>query len=237
MTYASAIAAARAAYDPDPPSFAVLDPRCEFLRGQGGNVTSQYGEDGLVAALFGRIGVTSRWCFEVGAADGLHLSNTKALRDDGWSALLIEADEQEYAKLRDCARVASPEDLQKVICVRSRIVPEPVLLRETLDDLLDRYCSAPGVPPDFGVIDIDGADAEVFRHLRCRPRALLVEYNALGDGVLPPPHNCFQAGFDTVCQIGREKGYAPACRTSCNVLFVEEDILAALDNPPAHPLG
>jgi hypothetical protein len=44
MTYAETIAAARAAYGPDPPSFAVLDPRAEFLKGKGGNVTSQYGE-------------------------------------------------------------------------------------------------------------------------------------------------------------------------------------------------
>ena len=68
------------------PEAEVLDEWAEFLVGQESNVHSQFGEDGLLAVLFERIGTENRWCFECGASDGLIYSNTKVLRDDGWSA-------------------------------------------------------------------------------------------------------------------------------------------------------
>lgn len=207
MTYAEAIAAARAAYGPDPPSFAVLDPRGEFLRGKAASIHAQYGEDGLLAAVFERIGTTSVCCFEVGAGDGVELSNTKAMRDDGWSATLVEASAELCIKLIE-------NEAGRSTCIHAKITPE------NIDKILGYR-----VNPDLGVIDIDGEDAAVFDALQCRPRVMLVEYNALGDGpwCLGGP---WQAGFDTVVSIGRKKGYVPLARTSCNVLFVDE---AALD--------
>jgi hypothetical protein len=63
-----------------------------WLNGRARNVHTQYGEDGLLEAIFERIGETNRWCFEVGAYDGLTFSNVARLMDDGWSAVLVEAD-------------------------------------------------------------------------------------------------------------------------------------------------
>jgi hypothetical protein len=215
MTYRDKILAARADFGPDPPSFAVLDPRGEFLRGQGGNVTSQYGEDGLIAAVFEKIGTTNRWCFEVGAADGWELSNTKALRDDGWRGVLIEAAPEKYAEMQRRFQGTA-------VMFHEKIAPNGP---RALDRVFDKVpCFPPA--PDLGVIDIDGEDAAVFSALLCRPRVLLVEFNALGDGpwCLNGP---WQAGEATVCRIGREKGYIPLCRTSCNLLFVAEEALGA----------
>jgi hypothetical protein len=76
------------------------------LQGRWGNEYSQFGEDGLVEAVFELIGTTNKWCFEVGAADGVFYSNTKRLRDQGWSAVLIEKEHAEFAKL---ARFESPQ--------------------------------------------------------------------------------------------------------------------------------
>ena len=56
----------------------------------GWNVYTQFGEDGLIESVFGRIGVRNHWCFEVGASDGFFYSNTLRLREHGWSSVLVD---------------------------------------------------------------------------------------------------------------------------------------------------
>src|SRR5687768_11564360 len=73
----------------------VVDDSAGWLLGRQRNDTSQFGEDGLIEAVLDRIGETNRWCFEVGAADGLFFSNTKRLRDAGWNCILIEANAEQ----------------------------------------------------------------------------------------------------------------------------------------------
>src|SRR5438132_5987502 len=126
----------------------ILDPRGEFLRGKARNVTSQFGEDGLIAATFEKIGTKNKWCFEVGAGDGVNLSNTKVLRDAGWTAVLVEADPRLVGKMRDSG------EHRWVLC---HIGPD------SLDWILQGYA----VPKDLdlGVIDIDGQDYHVFAGL------------------------------------------------------------------------
>src|SRR4051812_17540195 len=64
------------------------------------NVYSQFGEDGILAEIFRRIGTTNKQCFEVGAADGKWFSNSRKLIDEGWRAALIEADEKNWPELK-----------------------------------------------------------------------------------------------------------------------------------------
>lgn len=40
------------------------------------NVTSQFGEDGIIEKILEVIGDANRWCVEFGASDGVYLSNT-----------------------------------------------------------------------------------------------------------------------------------------------------------------
>jgi FkbM family methyltransferase len=58
---------------------------------------SQFGQDAAVIELFpaGHKGTYA----DVGAADGMYLSNTLALEQAGWTGLCIEADPAEFAKL------------------------------------------------------------------------------------------------------------------------------------------
>src|SRR5262245_20702181 len=57
------------------------------------NVTSQCGDDGVIAYLLALLPGTPKTCLEVGAGDGFTLSNTHTLWSElGWRALLIEAD-------------------------------------------------------------------------------------------------------------------------------------------------
>lgn len=203
--YAAEIGAARARFDHDANTLTVLDPGAAFLTGQSGNVTSQTGEDGLLAALFDRIGIRNRWCFEVGAGDGVYLSNTKALRDDGWSAVLIEADNRLCDKLNSFADA-------RVVTVHRRIGPD------SLDSIL-REASAPA-DPDLGVIDIDGQDYYAFGGLNVtRPRVMLVEFNAGGTGLIGGV-GVWQAGADMVEELARRKGYTPLARCGCNCLLL-----------------
>lgn len=209
LDYVATVAAARARFDHGANTLTVLDPRAAFLVGQSGNVTSQTGEDGILAALFSRIGTRNRWCFEVGAGDGVYLSNTKALRDDGWSAVLIEADDRLFSELNRFADA-------RVATVHQRIGP----------DSLDRILQAASVPadPDLGVIDIDGQDYYAFEGLNAfRPRVLLVEFNAGGTGMVGGV-GVWQAGADMVEALARRKGYTPLARCGCNCLLLESSI-------------
>lgn len=204
--------------------FRVIDPRGEFLAGRGANETSQFGEDGLIEAALQRFGAANQWCFEVGASDGVYLSNTFRLRKSGWRALLIEEDEKSYDELR---RFSGP----LVRTVHQRIG----------SDSLDGLLEASGAPRDidFGVIDIDGQDYWIWNGLRRhRPRLQLVEFHFWTDrsngtdlseslrDCVPELNGEGQATFQAILRLGKEKGYVPLAKTTCNVLFAAEEILS-----------
>ena len=179
--------------------------------GAGSDTYSQNGEDGLIAKALQRIGAQSRFCFEVGAGDGKHLSNTLLLRDAGWSALLIEREIVRYMKC------AESYDSEAVVCVHADI---------TEDGLLDKLIGDCAV--DFGVIDVDCQDWRVWNGLKAQPRLMLVEYNFTND-LPPPPTDAdtarLQAGLSAILSLGADKGYIPLVRTLCNVLFTKESEL------------
>jgi hypothetical protein len=127
------------------------------------NVFSQFGEDGIIEAIFGAIGETTRWCCEFGAWDGLHLSNTRRLVDAGWHAVLIEADPHKFAELRQ-NNASNP----RVTPVRAMVDSE--------GNRLEGILAGAGAPElDLLVIDIDGPDYEIFESLEIRPRVICVE--------------------------------------------------------------
>lgn len=177
------------------------------------NVTSQWGEDGLIAGLFAAIGTRNHWCFEVGAADGLYFSNTKILRDAGWNAVLIEADPTLYEMLW---RYESPA----VQCVYATLTA----------DNLDTILAHAGAPADLdlGVIDIDGGDYWVWEGLReHRPRVVLIEFgdwNA-SDHVCPREdwRTEQQTSRNPLLALGKSKGYRPVCECGYNLIFVRGD--------------
>jgi hypothetical protein len=142
----------------------VTDPggRRGELLGHVRNKHSQFGEDGVIARIFDVVGTTTRVCCEFGAWDGYHLSNTRALIDEGWRAVLIEADPERCAAI-EARREAGVVAIQAIV-----------------DDdrsSLDRLLAEAGVTEelDFLSIDIDGADYYIFRSLRVRPRVICVE--------------------------------------------------------------
>lgn len=189
----------------------VLVPGADWLAGRQRNDTSQFGEDGLIEAIFARIGETSRWCFEVGAADGILFSNTKRLRDLGWHAILIEGDGR---LCEECRRFEN----DRVQVVHERISSE------SLDAILAR-CGSP--TPDLGIIDIDGQDYWVWHGLTAHPRVMVVEFAYFNPPQTIPATDSGtkgQAGLDAIIQLGCTKGYIAVAKTYCNVIFVDKDV-------------
>jgi len=189
----------------------ILDDRASWLSGRSADVTSQFGEDGLIAAALGQFGAVNRWCFEVGANDGLFYSNTKALRDDGWDSVLIEAGEEHYQKL-----IRFADDHTR--CVHEMIGPQSL-------DIILADCGAP-VDLDFGCIDIDAQDYWVWDGMKLfRPRLMLVEYEHADVQYIPDFGSpTGQATLDPIVKLGRHKGYDALAHTYCNVLFARNDL-------------
>src|ERR1700722_6760188 len=55
-------------------------------------VYSQNGEDGMIAEIFRRIGLTNKFFVEFGIGDGLE-NNTRLLLELGWHGIWIDGDE------------------------------------------------------------------------------------------------------------------------------------------------
>jgi len=177
----------------------------------GHDVTSQNGEDGFIEAVFNRIGTKNKWCFEVGASDGIFYSNTKVLRDAGWNAVLIEAREDKFCEL---AKLRT----EKVATIRSKIG------MESLDQIL--HDEGAPLDMDLGIIDIDGQDYWAWAGMTVyKPRVMMVEPVAGGGNpdFLVPLNGEGQSGINQIVALGEMKGYIPLLATHCNVLFCRED--------------
>jgi len=197
---------------------ALVDSCTPWLTDKAYSIHSQYGEDGLIKAIFDRIGTTNRWCFEVGAGDGLSLSNTKSLRNDGWNAILIEQDAVLYDILRGYAD-------DRVDCVNASVDGH------TLPDIL-RFYGAPR-DLDFGCIDVDGQDYWLWSGLsEFQPRVMMIEFSPyISDPAFIPDVGAFgqggrcQAGIDAMRRLGSEKGYTEVAKTNVNLLFVRSGLV------------
>lgn len=194
--------------DHGPTMLQVVDDRATFLEGTDGNVTSQFGEDGVLAALFEKIGITNRRCFEVGANNGQYLSNTWALRESGWSAILIEVDGVHFETLIRTMQNGSAAINAKV--TKSNI--------DTILGSTPLEMSA----PDLGIIDIDGEDLKVWAGMKdCRPRVLLVEFNGKREDGPTSENSPWQTGLRSTLQIAEAKGYVALATLGVNVLFLD----------------
>lgn len=191
------------------------------------NIYSQFGEDGLIDAIFRLIGEQNRWCVEIGAADGMFFSNTRRLIEKQWESLQIEADDDCFARLQERYKNNS-----KVRCYHRRV---NLVTGPTLEDVMYNA----GVPEDLDllVIDVDGADYHLFNSLwKFHPRVVIVEYNpnpahpeqipALGEADVRT-----QAGFLPLQQVANARGYVPIGRTETNLICVRADLASHLIDP------
>jgi hypothetical protein len=202
-----------------------------WLLRHAANRHSQNGEDGIIAKVLEVIGAPVGWCVEFGAWDGRHLSNTRALVDDGFSAVFIEGSTQRFAELQAEAR-ANP----KIVALNAYVGTGP-------DDGLDALLGQTPVPVDFEVlsIDIDGNDYHVWRAVgRYRPKVVVIEYNptipTAVEFIQPESREVNQgSSILSLTRLARDKGYELVCATTWNCIFVRAeyfDRFAIADNSP-----
>jgi hypothetical protein len=187
------------------------------------NVTSQNGEDGMLAELLNRVEINTGWCVELGAWDGKYLSNTWSLwHDRGWSAVLIEGDAKRATELaRSTAALGRIEVIEAYAQARTD---------QSLDALFERS----SMPRHFEVLslDVDGDDYYLWDDLTVyRPQIVVVEFNAS----FPPEVEFVQETGQNIgssalslVQLGERKGYALAGQTAGNLFFVDASLTAKL---------
>jgi hypothetical protein len=197
-----------------------------WLNGREDKRFSQFGEDGMLEALFERIGTTNKQFVELGAGDG-HENTTRSLAETGWSGLWVEADRP---SADEAARILGGRDVT-VECVT--VTPD------SAPGILERA----GVPPELDLlaIDLDGIDYHVWRRLgsRYHPRVVVVEYNASATpgtrwvqryrpGRFWDGSRRFGASLDALNELAGALGYSlVGCEShGANAIFVRDDVVA-----------
>ena len=196
------------------------------------NVTSQYGEDGIIKEVCRRLGIKAGYFVEFGAADGKQFSNTYCLLSRGWKGVYIEGDLTIYNDLLKTQR----EFPRRLVAICSWVRPEG---EKTLDNILSQTAA----PADFDLlsIDIDSNDWQVWRSLQnYRPKIVVIE----GNSTIPPgvwqihKERVTQgASFTALVGLGEDKGYKLVAHTG-NLIFVREDLVGDLGMDPrqlSHP--
>ena len=195
------------------------NPLAQYAR----NVTSQFGEDGIVAEILQRIGVRNHTCVEFGAWDGKHLSNTWDLwHNQGWNAVLIEGEGERYRKLKESLK-AYPA----VNAVQAFVTPKG-------ENDLDQILSLAKMPTDLDLlsIDIDGNEYYVWRQLtKFQSRIVVIEHNPTIPpelDLVQPLDEYFGASARALTRLAHEKGYGLASCTETNCIFVYREDFKAL---------
>lgn len=188
-------------------------------------VYSQQGEDGIIEAIFEKIGTTNNYFVEFGVGPpykggrklkveehGLEC-NTRYLQEKGWSGLLMNG--KGYPEFN---------------------VKAEFITAENINDLFAKY----EVPKVFDLlsIDIDFNDFYVWKAISgYEPRVVVIEYNS----AFPPTEskvvqynakrmwdytNYFGASFLALVKLGKSKGYTcVGCdKKGVNMFFVKDEL-------------
>lgn len=174
---------------------------------------SQNGEDGVIERLLKIVGIANKFYVEIGAGSGIEC-NTRWLRENGWSGIMLD---------RDHSDPALP-------------LYRELVTAENVNDLLLKY----NVPDTFDLlsIDIDGNDYWVWKATmtRFRPRVIVVEFNAalpIAEAVTMPYDPDHQwAGQSCVGQsllaskkLGEQYGYSLVYAAPPNAFLVLRSLL------------
>lgn len=181
------------------------------------NTYSQNGEDGVIARVLDVIGESDSWCVDVGAGDGIYLSNTRLLVESrGYSAVLIEGDRKRYHALkRNC------ELLKQVVAVRT-------LVDSSSEHGLDAVLDAFPIPSNFDMlsIDIDGNDYHVWKSItRYQPKIVVIEFNSTIPTRVPfvqtaDSRASIGSSLLSLVVLGKDKGYELVAVLATNAVFV-----------------
>jgi hypothetical protein len=187
-------------------------------------VFSQNQEDGMIAEVFRRIGISSRRFIEIGIENGLECNSTFLLLQ-GWTGTWIEGSKESADKARLAFAPYPIQVLNQYITVANA------------DDLITELVGSDEL--DLLSIDTDTIDYWLWQSIKTvKPRLVVIEYNAtwppfIRKTVAYDPHmvwdgtNFSGASLGAFEALGREKGY---CLVGCslagvNAFFVRADLV------------
>lgn len=197
-------------------------------------VFSQYGQDGMIAEIFRRIGAGQKRFVEIGTAP--LENNTGFLLFQGWTGLWLDA---ALPADRDL-----PGNLAHLIAGGKLRADRSFLTKENVAPLLAGYGFHDGV--DFLSVDLDYNTFHLFEAcLPTKPRVIAVEYN----GQLPADFNwvapyvedavwdkslAYGASLKALVTKAGGAGYSlVGCELSgSDAFFVRDDLLGNLFHPP-----
>jgi hypothetical protein len=193
-----------------------------------GQMYSQNGEDGVIAEIFHRIGLTNREFVEIGAGTGQE-NCTRFPLECGWTGIWWEGSPKRAEAIRH--GYAS-----ELVAGRLKLIDSFATPENAVEALNDAGCSEAF---DLLSIDVDMHTSHIWKAV-CgpwgfRPRVCVIEYNAN----VPPSiawevaydaearwrgDNLFGASLLALEKLGRELGYAlVGCElTGINAYFVNE---------------
>lgn len=185
------------------------------------NVYSQNGEDGVIAEIMRRWGISDGWFCEFGAWDGKYGSNSYALLKQGWRGVMIEGDADRFQALARTAR-KFPDRLS---------IRQAFVAYEDGPSSLDSLLAETPIPQDFDLlsIDIDSYDYQVWQSfVRYRPKLVVVEI----DSSMKPGERSVYDGhrttsFTAMLELGQSKGYTAICHTG-NMFFAANEHIGTL---------
>ncbi len=191
-----------------------------YIIAQKANIYSQFGEDGILAEVFKRIGVTNKMCVEVGAGNGLFCSNTRRfIEKENWKALLIEKSETEYKRL--VANNFYCSDCENIEIARRG--------EHSLDAIMAKH----GFPRDLELLslDIDGDEYYIWNAmLEYQPKVVVIEYSWDADPHYVPKYDEKEsAGYNALIKLASAKGYSTLCVVGHNIIFVFRAYLKKLN--------
>ncbi len=178
------------------------------------NERSQFGEDGIIAAIMDAMNVRRGAAVEFGAWDGNTLSNTAELREAGWDVCLIEGDRDRHRKLAESFR-----DAPNVTAVHRWVASEG---EDSIDRILEQHFDR---PVDLMSIDIDGDDYHVLRGMTRQPSVVVIEFNPTIPSMIDrinPPGRSKGSSLLAITRLGMEKGYRLVYATLGNAFLVYE---------------
>jgi hypothetical protein len=194
------------------------------LRNFERQIYSQYGEDGVIAEIFRRIGEGGKFAVEFGIEDGTECNTRHLFEDCGWSGLLIDGSPEYVASARALYAGRPVEVMNRFI---------------TVENILEIFREG-RVPRDFDLlsIDIDGNDYWIWEKITTayRPRVVVIEYN----GRWAPPREWvipydpdfrwdgsvyYGASLESMARLGASRAYRlVGCSfAGLNAFFVRDD--------------
>jgi len=191
-------------------------------------VLSQWGQDGVIEAIFDKIGTTNKYFVEFGSSgNDTGMGNTAYLRKTGFDGLLMDGSEKPYGN--------SVTDRQYRVEIE-------FVCSSNINNLFKKY----NVPTEFDFlsIDIDGQDFHVWNAIEgYNPRVVSIEMNYHmtpgKDLVLKYDDNWIWCGNErsgtsvtALKKLGNKKGYSLVATCMSDAIFVRNDLIYDKNNDP-----